>query len=313
MNKLAIVIPAYKATYLDAALDSICNQTNLNFNLYIGDDNSPENLEKIIARYSDKVNLTYVKFSENLGGHNLVNQWNRCLKMTKDESWIWLFSDDDIMDKRCVEYFYNAVLKENKPDIFRFNIKVINHDNKIIDDTISFPKVLNADDFLTLKLSGKIKSYVVEYIFRKTKEFQFVNFPIAWYSDVATIMISAKENSIHTIDNGFVAWRRSDINISPNYRDKNIFDQKIKASYDFLKWVMMNDFNKNNLGNTIVLLIRSVTYEYANYKNISIREAWKSIMLFIDYSIHNSAVKISYTTKIYLFIYLIYIRNFKVK
>ena len=40
-NNLAIVIPAYKSTFLPAALDSIAAQTCQDFTLYIGDDCSP--------------------------------------------------------------------------------------------------------------------------------------------------------------------------------------------------------------------------------------------------------------------------------
>ena len=52
-NKLAIVIPAYKSTFLAAALDSIAAQTCQDFTLYIGDDCSPNNLEEIVGRYRE--------------------------------------------------------------------------------------------------------------------------------------------------------------------------------------------------------------------------------------------------------------------
>ena len=48
-NNLAIVIPAYKATFLAAALDSIAAQTCRDFTLYIGDDCSPNNLGDILC------------------------------------------------------------------------------------------------------------------------------------------------------------------------------------------------------------------------------------------------------------------------
>ena len=45
LTKLAIIIPAYKAAYLDRTLDSLSQQTDKEFSIYIGDDNSPYDLE----------------------------------------------------------------------------------------------------------------------------------------------------------------------------------------------------------------------------------------------------------------------------
>ena len=49
----------------------------------------------------------------NFGGHDLVAQWNRCIQLTQNEPWLWLFSDDDIMGPRCVEYFFNTIAIDN--------------------------------------------------------------------------------------------------------------------------------------------------------------------------------------------------------
>ena len=40
-KEIAIIIPAFKAFYLEQTLQSFVNQTNKNFTIYIGDDNSP--------------------------------------------------------------------------------------------------------------------------------------------------------------------------------------------------------------------------------------------------------------------------------
>ena len=55
MKRLAIIIPAYKSKFLRQTLDSLVNQTNQNFNLYIGDDNSPFNIKEIVDDYKDKL------------------------------------------------------------------------------------------------------------------------------------------------------------------------------------------------------------------------------------------------------------------
>lgn len=66
---MAIVIPAYKGRFLKETLDSIAVQAHKDeFVLYIGDDASPERLDKIVESYQNKVNLVYHRFSENMGG-----------------------------------------------------------------------------------------------------------------------------------------------------------------------------------------------------------------------------------------------------
>ena len=105
-NNLAILIPAFKTRFFRETLNSIANQTCKNFTLYVGDDCSPENIEEITFEYSNVINIKYIKFPNNIGAKHLVNQWNRCLNLVNDEEWIWLFSDDDIMDKDCVKSFY---------------------------------------------------------------------------------------------------------------------------------------------------------------------------------------------------------------
>lgn len=120
---MAIVIPAYKITYLRETLESISRQTDKRFNLYIGDDCSPYDIESVVKEYENKIPLTYKRFDTNLGGKDLVAQWERCIEMTKDEEYIWLFSDDDTMDPECVASFYK-VLSENRMMSYSISISI---------------------------------------------------------------------------------------------------------------------------------------------------------------------------------------------
>lgn len=125
-SDLAIVIPAYKEAYFHQALQSLANQTSKNFTVYIGDDASPFDLKSIADHFSQDLNISYTKFEKNTGARNLVNQWKRCIALSKNEKWLWLFSDDDIADPSCVENFYK-ILDQNQDrfDVYRFNTCVI--------------------------------------------------------------------------------------------------------------------------------------------------------------------------------------------
>lgn len=93
---LAVVIPAYKGKYFGETLESLARQSDVDFNVYIGDDCSPEPLAEIVARFNDRLHIRYVRFEENLGGRDLVAQWNRCLALAGREEFVC------ILDRKSV-------------------------------------------------------------------------------------------------------------------------------------------------------------------------------------------------------------------
>ena len=185
-NNLAIIIPAYKATFLAAALDSIAAQTCQDFTLYIGDDCSPNNLEVIVDKYRDKINLVYKRFDTNLGGKDLVAQWERCIDMTQGEDWLWLFSDDDVMEKNCVEEFYKTIKEKPKAGLIHFNVNRLDNATGKISPLPKFPDFCSSKFYLDEKLKGHLISFVVEFVVRRDVFFdngRFQNFDLAWGSD----------------------------------------------------------------------------------------------------------------------------------
>ena len=71
-NKIAVIIPAYKDTYLLNTLISINNQTDKKFNLYICNDSSPYNIEKVLADFK-KINKKVQFFYKNISHSQLTN------------------------------------------------------------------------------------------------------------------------------------------------------------------------------------------------------------------------------------------------
>lgn len=242
-KSLAVVIPAYKASFLKATLDSIAAQTCQDFTLYIGDDCSPHNLKNIVDGYKDKIDLVYKRFDTNLGGRDLVAQWERCIAMTKEEPYIWLFSDDDVMEPKCVEAFLNLPEQIRNGYIVHFPIKQIDEKGDVIKTPISYPERMSAKGYLDAKLFQKgIISYVVEFVFprhiyKKTSGFQ--NYDLAWGSDFMTWLKFAEAcNGIYTInlEEAYVRWRSSSENISPN-KSRDIQIRKIKSQIEVAEYV----------------------------------------------------------------------------
>lgn len=186
---MAIVIPAYKGRFLKETLDSIAVQAHKDeFVLYIGDDASPERLDKIVESYQNKVNLVYHRFSENMGGKDLVAHWERCIQLSA-EPFIWLFSDDDLMPADGVERVMEALSRPHhqRGYFFRFPLAVIDGENKRIRANRPLEEgSVSCYRLLLDKLQGKIDSAAVEYVFSREiwqSAGGFVHFPMAWCSD----------------------------------------------------------------------------------------------------------------------------------
>ena len=239
MKRLAIIIPAYKATFLPAALDSITAQTCKDFTLYVGDDCSPEPIGNIVEQYRDKIDLVYQRFDANVGGKDLVAQWERCIAMSKDEPYIWLFSDDDVMEPNCVELLLRTI-DETKGayDLYHFDVNEINDEGKVTKQLPAYPQVLSAYDYYKGKSSGKYRSYVVENVFSRRIYDQaggFMNFDLAWGSDVATWCIFCGKKGMFKIPGAHVLWRRSSQNITPD-KSRQIAERKLMSECEFLNW-----------------------------------------------------------------------------
>ena len=238
-HRLAIIIPAYKATFLPAALDSIAMQTCKDFTLYVGDDCSPEPIGSIVEQYKDKVNLVYQRFDTNLGGKDLVAQWERCIAMSKEEPYIWLFSDDDVMEPNCVEELLRQIEKtEGYYDVYHFNVDIINESGAFKKRKQDYPAVLPAYRFYRGKNSGRLSAFVVENVFSRKVYEQMDGFPkydLAWGSDLAAWIVFSGRKGMNTVPDARVCWRQSSQNITPDY-SRQIAERKLKAQMALLNW-----------------------------------------------------------------------------
>jgi glycosyltransferase involved in cell wall biosynthesis len=148
---LAIIIPAYKSTFLRNVLDSIANQTARQFQVYIGDDASPEKIGDIAREFSDILPINYRRFETNLGGVSLTKQFERCIRMSH-EPWVWLFSDDDLMEPNCVESFLQELQMTNgSHDLYRFNTIYIDGDGRLVSENPPHPQNESGADFLVAR------------------------------------------------------------------------------------------------------------------------------------------------------------------
>ena len=248
MDKLAIVIPAYKVIFLHHTLTSISNQTCKDFTLYIGDDSSPDDIKSIVDLYCNRISIIYKRFEDNLGETDLVAHWERCIDLTRDEEWIWLFSDDDVMSENCVEGFYEMLARYDNEislnKVFRFNLSITDADLNLLRRYVT-PQDFSVEYFLESYFTNhNFRNKGVEFIFSKkaySEKEKYVNFPLAWGSDTATMLKYGQSAGFVTIEKGQVFWRDSGYNVSSS-SDPKINNQKPYITNLFLKWVI--DFIK---------------------------------------------------------------------
>lgn len=244
-NNLAIVIPYYKFDFFEETLDSLANQTNKNFNVYIGNDASPNNPENLISKYQDKFNIFYKEFKSNIGGNSLVKQWYRCLDMVHNEDWILILGDDDVLSSTCVEDFYNEYNSFKNLDVIRFASQVIDNFSVKISNIYCHPKLENGFEFLERKLNGGTRSSLSEYIFNRKQllEKKIKDFPLAWYSDLLLVVELSTNKPIYTINSSVFYFRNSGYNITS--RQDNLV-KKNQATFSFYLYVIKNYKNRLN-------------------------------------------------------------------
>jgi glycosyltransferase involved in cell wall biosynthesis len=253
MNQLAIVIPAYKPDYLAEALESLAAQSDQRFAVYIGDDASPHPLEALIDGFRPRLDLHYVRFEQNLGGKDLVAQWTRCVALSK-ETWIWLFSDDDLAAPNCVEAFYaflNSAAQDDK--LIHFQTDIIDGESNLIRHTRAYPTRLPAYDFAMGRLQFHWSSFAVEYIFMRQAWTQcggFVAFPAGWCADDASWIQLAAGKGILTLPAGRVQWRQSGRNITAG--QSPYVAQKTDAMLMYMDW-LIGHFHQESLQNKMAL------------------------------------------------------------
>ena len=235
---LAIVIPYYKISFFKETLDSLVDQTNKNFKVYIGDDASFEDPRPLLKNYYGLLDLTYNRFEVNVGALSLVQQWGRCIQMTRDEKWIMILGDDDILDNQVVSSFYEQFPHFNgKTKLVRFSSFIIDGAGNKISPLFEQPQWEKASTAFYRRFKGETRSTLSEYVFQKKsyQSYGFRNFPLAWHSDDCAWLEFAEDQPIYGINQAAVLVRLSEHNISGK---KDNLEQKWLAKRAFYKYIV---------------------------------------------------------------------------
>jgi len=240
---VSIAIPAYKRAYLKEAIASALSQDYINIELVIVNDCSPQDIDAVVEQYDDS-RIRYYKNEENLGSKSIVLNWNKCLSLAHGE-FIILLCDDDVL----LPNFVSSLLRlANKyPSCNVFHARKINMlEDGSQEESPLWPEFETFDVFLSKALNKERHHTVTEFMYR-TEHVQkkgYVNFPVGFYSDRASVMDFCKQGGIASSSDCLVKFRFSSEHITSSPSPVYSLG-KAKAALDYWDWIHQFPMAKN--------------------------------------------------------------------
>lgn len=282
MHALAIVIPYHKLAFFRECLQSLVNQTDQRFSIYIGNDASAQNPEALLREIKGKFNLVYKEFEQNLGGTSLTRQWERCIEMIADEKWIMVLGDDDILSVEVVEKFYEHLPKfDLTSNAVRFSSQVINEEGKPIAKRYFQPKYEDAIHSYYRKLKGENRGSLSEFIFRRSQydKFKFKNYALGWTADDRAVIDFSEGREIYSINDAVVYFRKSALHISS--REDNLV-LKQQAHLQSIK-ELIADYHHAMDKEILLFFIRLYENQVLSFKSVKVKYYADLFYLYFRY------------------------------
>ena len=232
----SFIMPAYKRRFIADAIGSILSQTYSDFELVVVNDASPDDLREAVSHFRDQ-RLRYEENAENIGGRDLVANWNHCLQYARGE-YVVLATDDDVAEPAYLADAVRLLKKYPTADLLRQGVRKIGPGGEQLEYEL-FPKEhLSASEFAYFWGCCGLISCISNFVFRREPLLRmggFVSFPHAHFSDVATALAMSR-NGVACVQAYNTCFRMSDINLS-NRGDWRLALEQIKASGMFMKWL----------------------------------------------------------------------------
>ena len=234
-----VILPNYnKAEFLEEAINSVITQTYKNWHLYIIDDNSSDNSEEIIDKFSNLKNITIIKLQKNKGPSFCRNYALRISKskyisfIDSDDSWLSdkLEKQITFMEKHDLSFTYTDYTpffesfgkKKIKKRTFlkdHFNYRIFIKNSSINTTTMIIARsILSSHRFRKIKL-------LEDYLF-KCKLLRGNNVAKKLDKNLAFYRILSKSRSSQRLKNIYWLWH-----INKNYNNLNFFDNIISIFF----------------------------------------------------------------------------------
>lgn len=238
MIKYTFLLPAFKPDFLEVALRSIKSQTLKDFKVLVSDDCSPHDLKSIYNKVcGDDARFSYRCNEVNMGGKSLVSHWNLLVDMCDTEYFI-LASDDDVYEPTFLEEVDKLAQKYPEVDLIRARCKIIDEKRNTESHDLILPEFVDSLEFLYYMYLPNTIKCIANYVFRlkDIKDINgFVDFPLAWFSDRATVMKLSSCGVANSKDVLF-SFRMSDVNITFGKNDEKKSYTKEYATQLYDQW-----------------------------------------------------------------------------
>ena len=231
---ISFILPAWKARFLKEAIGSIVDQTCSDWELVVVDDCSPEPLQEIVSSFQDP-RIHYFRNEKNLGGENLVRQWNHCISFATGD-YIVLAADDDRYKPTFCEECLRLAEKYPQVDLIHASVEQIDESGNHLEDDSILPEFTNKYEYLNWWVTGRSFTCIGNFAFRRTALLGmggFIDFPCAFGSDIATPIALSVHGVANTQDMLF-CFRQSTQHLSA---DSSRFKEKIEAVSKLSEWL----------------------------------------------------------------------------
>lgn len=110
---VSIIVPNYNhEKFLKQRLESIFNQTYINFEVILLDDCSTDKSQEILLEYAENPKVSHCVFNETNSGNTFV-QWNKGISLAKGD-YIWIAESDDFCDCQFLEIVSKPLIENTK-------------------------------------------------------------------------------------------------------------------------------------------------------------------------------------------------------
>lgn len=234
-KKFGVFLLSYKRPeYIGAAVSSILNQKNVEFDFIIS-ENSPDNSVSEILPSLINNSVKIIKRSPSLSS---LNHFNTILKECQSYEYAMLFHDDDILKPDALSKMLSALESNKNLSSVSCNAHIIEGNNftqKILSPNIQNNLFLNGPTLLILRYIFRSLSHTPfpSYIYRTSylKDLSLNEIDGGKYSDVSFLVKLIQRGPFLWISEPLMDYRRHSLNDSA----KTDLNDIRKLSFYFLK------------------------------------------------------------------------------
>ena len=258
-------MPAWKSRFLREAIASIVAQTSPDWELVVVDDCSPEPLREVVESFQDP-RIRYVRNEQNLGGENLVRQWNHAITFAQGD-YIVLAADDDIYKPSFCETVLQLAEKYPQVDLIHSSVEQIDEEGAVIGDDNILPEFTNKYAYLNWWVTGRVFTCVGNFAFRRSALLEmggFIDTPCGFASDIETPIVLSR-NGVANTSSMLFCFRISRQHLSS---DKSRFKEKLEAISQRTEWMENLGYEEPQTPEDSELYHSVINHEYLHRKAV---------------------------------------------